>query len=495
MLSVRPHLRWCSLAVWLVAVTAAVADEETKPPETHTVAAGPFRLQVDLDGVFESEQMAEVILRPDVYSGLVVDKAVPQGTKVAAGEPIVWLETDRIDEQLKNAEFNLQQSKLSLAQAELELASAEAAAPLDLRAAERAKAVADKALEHYLKVDAEMSLRLAQESLKNSEYALEYAQEEFNQLEQMYKADDLTEQTEEIILKRAQRDVEQSKFSLEFAKIRNERTINELLPRQKDEMQDATERAAIALQRVLATVPRSVEEKRISLQKQQFAVAREENELAKLKGDRELMVVKSPVGGIVYYGQCERGKWTTASSVARQLRKGGNLSANQVVMTIVAPGPGFVRTNVPEASLRFMTPGTAATIAPKAFPRTQIAGKFQSIDPIPVSDGQFDGKVAITGDLGGASIVPGMQCSIKVSAYSRTDALAVPTSVVFTDEADDSQRYVYVYVKDQDPKRQSVQVGETSGDRTEIVSGLSAGGQILLKKPDEKQKQAQGPSE
>jgi len=484
MLSARFRLHWSGWALYLLACSAALADEEAKPPETHTVAAGPFQLQIDLSGVFESEQMSEVILRPDVYSGLVVEKAVPQGTRVAAGEPIIWLQTERIDEQLKNAEFDLQQASLSLAQAELDFASAQAAAPLDLRAAERAKQEADKALDHYLKVDADMSLRFAQESLKNSEYALEYSQEELDQLEQMYKADDLTEQTEEIILKRARREVDQSKFSLEFAKIRSERTINEQIPRQKDEMKDAAERAAIAHQKALATIPRSVEEKQIALQKQKFAHARQELELVKLKADRELMVVKAPAAGIVYYGQCERGKWTTGDSMARQLRKGGNLSPNQVIATIVAPGPGFVRTEVPEASVRFITPGTAATVVPTAFPRMQIAGQFQSIDPIPISDGEFDGKVVLTGDAGGASIVPGMKCAIKVPAYSRTDALAVPSSAVFFEEANKDQKYVYLYVKDAEPKKLSVEVGETSGDRTEILSGLSAGDQILLKKPE-----------
>ncbi len=72
-------------AVWLVAVSLAVGEEE-KAPETHTVAPGPFQVQVDLEGIFESEQMTEVILRPEVFSSLVVEKAVPQGTKVAAGD-------------------------------------------------------------------------------------------------------------------------------------------------------------------------------------------------------------------------------------------------------------------------------------------------------------------------------------------------------------------------------------------------------------------------
>lgn len=484
MVRLRYFVAFPAVALWLVAVSTAFGEDPPKPPETHTVAPGPFQLLVDLEGIFESERMTEVVLRPEVYSGLTVDRAVPQGTKVAAGEPILWLETDKIDEQLRNSEFDLEQARLTLAQAELELASAEAAAPLDLRAAERAKAEADKNLEHYLKVDADMALRSAQEALKNSEYQLEYAQEELRQLEQMYKADDLTEETEEIILKRARRDVEQTQFFLEFARIRHDRTINEQLPRQKEEMRDATERAALAFQRAQATIPRGVEEKRIALQKQRFAVEKQQREHEKLKGDRELMVVKAPAAGIVYYGQCERGRWTTGDAIARQLRKGGNVGPNQVLVTIVGPGPGFVRTDVPEASVRFMTPGTTVQIEPTAYPRTRIAGKFTAVDPIPVSEGRFDGKVAITGDLGGAAIVPGMKCTVKVAAYSRTDALAVPSSAVFSEEADKDQKYVYIYVKDMPARKQSVEIGETSGDRTEILSGLSAGEQILLKKPE-----------
>lgn len=477
------------VSLWCLALTAAAvgaADEqEKKPPDTHTVAPGPFHVQIDLDGVFESEQMSEVILRPDAYSGMVADKAVPQGTMVKQGEPILWLETDKIDEQLTNMEFDLEQARLSLAQAELELESAEAAAPLDLRAAERAKEQADMALEHYLKVDADMARRSADESLKGSEYQVEYAQEELSQLEQMYKADDLTEQTEEIILKRAQRDVARSEFFLELARVRHDRAVNETLPRRKAEMQDANERAALALQRAQATIPRSVEEKRIALQKQRTGLQRQERRYSELQADRELMVVEAPAAGVVYYGRCDRGRWPTSATMAKQLRKGGSVSSNQVIMTIVAAGPGFVRTDVTEASVRFMTPGTAVTIKPVAYPRARIAGKFKSVDPIPVSEGKFDGQIAITGDVGSASIVPGMKCSIKVSAYSRTDALAVPKSAVFAEEADDDQKYVYVAPDDGEPRKQSVEVGETSGDRTEILSGLSAGEKILLKQPKE----------
>ena len=107
-------------AVLAVPVPFAAA-QEAKPPETHTVAAGPLKITVSLDGVFEAEQMTEVILRPEEWSGLVVDKAVPQGTKVAAGDPILWLETDKLTDAIRDTEFALELGKLSLAGAELEL--------------------------------------------------------------------------------------------------------------------------------------------------------------------------------------------------------------------------------------------------------------------------------------------------------------------------------------------------------------------------------------
>src|SRR4051794_33249963 len=106
----RCSRRAIAVLAWLMFAATAVFADDPKPPETHTVTPGPFQLMVDLDGHFEAEQTTEVVLRPEVVLSLVVEKAVPQGTKVAAGEPIVWLETEKLDRQLKTSEFELEQS-------------------------------------------------------------------------------------------------------------------------------------------------------------------------------------------------------------------------------------------------------------------------------------------------------------------------------------------------------------------------------------------------
>lgn len=470
--------------VTVLLIAGGVWAQEGMPPETHTVAAGPFKVEVTLNGVFEAEQMAEVVLQPEVFSNFIVEKAAPQGTRVKEGDPVLWFETEDIDQQLKDAEFALQLSRLSVRQAELELASLEASVPLDLRAAERSLQEAQKDLEYYNRAGAEMARRSAEESLKASEYGLEYAQEELDQLEQMYKADDLTEETEEIILKRARRDVDQSTFFLENARLQHERTINEELPRRQEQTEEAVIRAQIALERAQATLPSSIEEKKISLQKLQFSLKQEEEQYAKLKSDRELMVVEAPAAGIVYYGQCERGAWPMGQTIAKQLRPKGSVAPNQVLMTIVGEGPAFIRVTVPEADLRFAKAETKGVAIPTAYPHQRLPAVSGGVDPIPISDGQFDGRVGFQLEPGALPIVAGMTCSVKLTGYSKPDALAVPTSAIFSEEADETQKYVLLYQEGAEPQKRGVTTGEVSGERTEITSGLAAGDKILLKKPE-----------
>ena len=122
----------------------------------------------------------------------------PKG-HVKKGDTLVRLDTQKIDEELSNIAFSRQLSALSMKQAQESLDQLRESLPFDLENAVRTKKQADEDLEYFLKVDRPLRIRSAKESLKRSEYSLENAMEESKQLEQMYKADDLTEETEEII--------------------------------------------------------------------------------------------------------------------------------------------------------------------------------------------------------------------------------------------------------------------------------------------------------
>ena len=91
-------------------------------------------------------------------------------------------------------------------------------------------------------------------------------------------------------------------------------------------------------------------QKRLTVEKMKFERERNAEKLQKLKKDRETLVVRAPTDGIVFYGKCVRGQFSSASLESR-LQRGGNLMPDEIIMTIVQPRPLFVRASVEEKDL------------------------------------------------------------------------------------------------------------------------------------------------
>jgi HlyD family secretion protein len=468
-----------SLLLLTPAAHAQVDEATPEKPRTQTIKPAPFEVEVTFDGVFEPARATEIILQPEVWSSLKVDEVVAEGKRVRQGDSLLKLDTEDLDKAIRDQEFALRLSELSLRQARVELESLEKSVPLDLEATRRAQRIAEEELEYFLKVREEQQKQAARESLKSSEHALEYEQEELDQLEQMYKADDLTEQTEEIILKRAQRNVERSKYFLEVAKDRYTRTMDFSIPREKQQVEETDTRAQLSRRISEETLPRSLEKQRIELEKAALEHQRLEEKLQQHKADRELMVVTAPVDGIVYYGQAERGVWTTAATLRKQLRPAGSVAAGSVVMTIVADEPTLVRVDVPEKEYRHFSEGLPAVVKPTAFPQTNYEGTCGPLGPVAVKEGVFDGEVRFTTGAEQPTPLAGMTCKVAITPYQVDAAITVPDSAVFGEPGD---RHVYIEDGDES-KKQPVETGESSGGKTEIKSGLKEGDVILLEKP------------
>ena len=102
------HLACATLMLWVVTDTAPAqqsgttdtknADAEGSAeallpkPSTHVVKKGPFRIEVELEGIFESEQTAEVTLRPETWAQFIVVEAVAHGAHVEEGDVLVSLD-------------------------------------------------------------------------------------------------------------------------------------------------------------------------------------------------------------------------------------------------------------------------------------------------------------------------------------------------------------------------------------------------------------------
>lgn len=458
-------------------------ESPKKKADTQKVKKGPFRIEVTASGYLESGKMHEVVIRPKAWAEFAVVEAVTHGSRVKKGDQLIKLDMKKIDEQIEERERGLEAWELSFKAAELELKLLEESTPLDLAAAERAKKQADENYQRYQKIDRPMAVKSAQKGLESAENYLLYAKEELKQLEKMYKADDLTEETEEIILKRTRDSVKRSQFSLDKTRLVTEKTLKVDLPRQDIAMKDALKRSHLAFIKAHETLPRTLVLKRRAFEKLKRDGAKSEEYLGKLKKDRAAMDFHAPVDGIVYYGSASRGKWAGVAALGGMLKKGGGFKANQVLMTIVSNRPLIARVDVNENQVRHLKSGVAGVATFTVDPTLRAVAKLKSVAIAPMAPGKFDAQVTIVGKGLASSVMPGMACRIKLTAYSKDDAITLPNGAVFADDEDLSKRHVFVKTEIGHEKR-SVKTGRSTDKKTEILDGLNEGEVVLLKKPE-----------
>tara|TARA_Y100001934_G_scaffold118670_1_gene145207 strand:- start:216 stop:1748 length:1533 start_codon:yes stop_codon:yes gene_type:complete len=460
-------------------------EEKNQPaePKTHEVDRKPFEIKVELQGLFESSRMEEVFITTKSWGELLVLDALPQGATVKKGESLVSLNMEKIDEKIRNTRNELVIMDLDRQIAKADLKLAEIMIPMELTTLQQKDKETQEDLARYQKINRPHSEKAAEFNLKTYKDNLSYLQEELKQLKKMYEADDLTEETEEIILQRAENAVERANFSLEGAKIRHEETLQFNIPREGKSIREAAKRNQLALQAALKIKPAELAKKQLESKKLERQREKTSESLSRLEHDRKAMKVPSPASGVVYRGSFDRGKWSGAGTLKNRLRRGGVLKPHEVFMTIVGQGPIFMRATLTEKDIRKLQPGAKGKVKTIAYPDLQLSGTVREISATPVAPGQFDVMVDVSMPKDAPDLLPGMNGKIEIVTYRSERALVVPSSAVFKDEKKGEGWIAYIHREGKKPTRKVIKVGKKSGNLTEILGGLKDGQKILAEKP------------
>lgn len=382
---------------------------------------------VSINGVFESPKAAELKVTGEQIKSWVIEKIVPHGTAVEAQQNVVWFKTDAIDKQIRDTEIDLKLAALADQEANFKYEQFLQTQKLDRAAVDRARQKAREDYDHYLKVDRDYQLKSANFNLKFSEYALENVQEELNQLEKMYRQDELTEESEEIVLKRAQRDVDSAQFRLESALNQHTRTIKETLPRNEVEQAERFKRAEMAYEAAMLDLDLARKRRDLEQKKQQLKFKEQQEDLEKLRAERKNMVLRSSVAGVVLHGALSRGAQPERQS---PLEPGKTLTADQVAATVVPNKPLHIRLSVNEAELRHVQPGTQVKIIPNIFPQQSLTGTVHSVSPVPYSGTKFDCVVKFRPGKMAGKLIPTTGCRIEFPNLDPPAETPVPAAPV-----------------------------------------------------------------
>ncbi|MEM9016681.1 MAG: HlyD family efflux transporter periplasmic adaptor subunit [Verrucomicrobiota bacterium] len=447
----------------------ASGKEERK--DIHVVESESLKIETKLSGIVESVRQTSVALDLKRWTDLPVLRAVAHGTEVKAGDTLIELDATKLREKIQDLREAMPTKLLDLETAELELDKLEKSTPINLEKARKAKMKAEEDLAYFEDVSRPMREEDARNDVKSISNYLTYAEEELNQLKKMYEADDLTEETEEIILLRAQNSVDEYRWMLEQTEERTKRNLTTLIPREHEQLKTNLELQQISWRTGEKTMRDALEKQRLDFEAKQRSVEDSERELLEYEEDLAAMKVVAPHDGIVYLGMNQRGKWTTASTVERKLIPGGKLTMREIVMTVADPGRLLLRVATPEDKLGDLEAGQDAEIALKWNPDKTLSGKVQSVSHVPFSDGTFDTVISVGKRDEEIAVFPGMKADATVAVYENEEALMVPETAI----REKGKRSLVTLANGDE---REVETGRAEGDRIEILAGLEDGDRV-----------------
>lgn len=447
----------------------ATASTPASSGKTHTVRSGKFEVVLELSGIVGAASSTPISVSPKVWTDLTVVRARANGSPVKKGDVILQLETEKLKKTIRDKKDSLPLAELTLKTAERELELAEKTNPMDLEKGRRSTMEAEENLAYYEDIEMPMQIRNEKETVKSAKDYLEYAEEELKQLKKMYENDDVTEETEEIVLRRAQNNVDKYKWSLERAKIRMDRSLGTTIPRDHDNRIRNLRRQQISWRTGEQSLREGLEKKRLETEQAHRNYKKTLQDLDDLERDLKLMSVRAPRDGIVYLGISQRGRWVTASTLERKLVPGGKVTPKEIVMTIVSPENLLLHVPVPENKLKDLAVGQKGAATLKWNSDIKLDAVVRSLSHVPNSSQSYDAVFNLTrrGE-GDSPVYPGMNVVVKIKVFEKENALTVPKAAV----KKEGEKY---FVTLKGGKKREVETGRSDNTSTEILSGIKAG--------------------
>jgi multidrug resistance efflux pump len=367
-------------------LSLVAAQEGATPdqPEAVEASEGDLRKTIDVDGTLVPPDAAEISLWLEEYRGeLLVLEVAEHGSFVNEGDVLIRFDTTPIDDQIRQAEFDLDQARRKLANTERENGIQEEAAGDDLARAEKGAEWAARNLAAYL--EKERAFRLEEIRLRKQSWrhSLEDQRDELEQLEKMYREDELVDATEEIVLKRSRRRLASSVANTTLREQQSDHSLahTEAIKQEGLEQAAALKAAALDRQRRSTAIKRATRE--AGLERSRFDLDNKQANLEGLKRDREQLVVAS---------------------------------LHKTIMVVADPDRLKVVTEVPEASLFEARSGTAAELTLVAVPDFKTMGPLK-VAYLPTGRAGNDGNVyraEIEIDAQEPRLRPGMVCKVSI---------------------------------------------------------------------------------
>lgn len=444
-----------------------------------TIKSQTLETSLELDATFIPKQPVIFKIQPDQWSQFMIAELVKHGSSVKKDQFVLTFEAEDYQRNLAETKEDTKVRAIALAKAERQITDLKTTTPRLLEGLKLDHDRAKEALEYFTLTGRALQEEEALENLGRAQRSLSYQAEELKQLLKMYKEDGITEETEEIILKRQRASVKSAEFSLKKAQLSSEWALEKTIPRQAVDLERAHAEALLAYETGIVNLPRAIEEATLAFAKTQRSHAKLDQDQQELIDDGLIMDLKAPADGTIYYGKISETSWSLGGT-SKYLFKGGSVPVNTAFMSLVPTSSeltlqGFIS----QKDLLKLPIDAKGTASIEGLEDTNFVVTVTRLDVAPGDGGQYG--VGLNINLPENSpIVTGMKGKVRLVTYRKEKGISIPPNAI---SSDNGKSTVKLKMANGKLETRAIKPGRTVNDKIEILEGLEVDQVIFV--PDQ----------
>ncbi|MCP4373116.1 MAG: efflux RND transporter periplasmic adaptor subunit, partial [Deltaproteobacteria bacterium] len=202
-------------------------------------------------------------------------------------------------------------------------------------------------------------------------------------------------------------------------------------------------------------------------------------QLATARNDLEKTVIKAPSSGIAIHYEAYR------EGSKRKPREGDRVIQNQPLLYLPDISAMIVKTQVREIDLHKLVRGQRCKVQVDAYPDSVLEGRVAFIGALASENfklgrGEKYFELTIALKNKDERLRPGMTARVSILSDSVNKQLTIPVQAVFQEAGN---KFCYKYLEKRF-KKVDITTGRQNEDLVVVLSGLNAGDQVSLIKPD-----------
>ena len=450
-------------------------DEAARATELYVRAEeGPLVINLEEKGEIAPSQ--QLILKSEVQGRSSIIYIVPEGSMVRKGDLLVELDSSsKVDEKV-NQEITLQnaESNFNVARENLEIVRNQADSDVEL--AEQDKIFAQEDLVKYEEGEYPTKLSETRGNVTLAEQTLQQSKDKYEWSKKLFDENFLSEselRSDELTWKHNALSLETAKGNLDLLE---RYTHKRELAKLKSDLRQKT----MAYERTTRRAKSSVAQAESELRAREREFNMQKQKLDKLVDQIAKAKIYAPMGGQVIYA--------TSAGRARNrepLQEGQEVWERQELIYLPTADTFEARVSVHESGLKSLTTGMPVRVRCDALPDKVFQGRLVRISPMPDNERrwmnpdlkEYPADIALEGGVG--ELKSGMSCKAEIVLAQYERAVYVPVQCLVR-----IGKTSCVWVRTANgPVRRTVEAGLDNNRFVRILSGLSAGEEVLLTPP------------